>query len=40
MLGPGLGALITQQTLFAIFPVAAALTALGVGAVGWAAVQK
>ncbi len=31
MLGPGLGALITQQTLFAIFPVAAALTALGGG---------
>lgn len=40
ILGPGLGALITQQTLFAIFPVAALLTALGVGAVCWAAVQK
>ena len=40
MLGPGLGTLITQQTLFAIFPVAAVLTALGVGAVGWAAVRK
>lgn len=40
ILGPGLGALITQQTLFAIFPAAAVLTALGVGAVGWAAVQK
>ena len=40
MLGPGLGALITQQSLFAIFPVAAVLTALGVGAVGWAAVQN
>lgn len=40
MLGPGLGALITQQSLFAIFPVAALLTALGVAAVGWAAVQN
>lgn len=40
ILGPGLGALITQQTLFAIFPASALLTALGVGAVGWAAVQK
>lgn len=40
ILGPGLGTLITQQTLFAIFPAAALLTALGVGAVGWAAVQK
>lgn len=39
ILGPGLGALITQQTLFAIFPVAAVLTALGVGAVGWAGWQ-
>ncbi len=40
ILGPVLGAQITQQSLFAIFPVAAVLTALGVAAVGWAAVQN
>lgn len=40
ILGPGLGAVITQQSLFVIFPVAAVITALGVGAVAWAATQK
>lgn len=37
MFGPALGALITRQSLFVIFPVAALITALGVGAVIWAA---
>lgn len=36
ILGPTLGALITQRSLFAIFPTAALLTALGVSAVAWA----
>ena len=32
ILGPGLGSLVTQAGVFAVFPAAAVLTALGVGA--------
>ena len=37
MIGPAIGSVVTQATIFAVFPVAAILTALGVGALAIAA---
>jgi DHA1 family multidrug resistance protein-like MFS transporter len=39
MLGPAIGSVVTQQSLFAIFPAAAVLTAIGIGALVFAARQ-
>ena len=37
MVGPAIGSVVTQLSLFAVFPTAAFITALGVGALGLAA---
>jgi hypothetical protein len=37
--GPALGSIVTRVSLFAVFPVAAALTLLGVAALAFAARQ-
>jgi MFS family permease len=39
-IGPAIGGIITQASVFAIFPVAAIVTALGIGALLVAARQK
>jgi len=40
MVGPAIGSLVTQRSLFAVFPLAAVLTAAGIGALVLAARQR
>jgi MFS transporter, DHA1 family, multidrug resistance protein len=40
MVGPALGSLVTQRSLFAVFPLAAVLTLIGIGALVLAARQR
>jgi hypothetical protein len=40
IVGPAIGSVITQRNIFAVFPVAACFTALGIGTLALAAQKK